>query len=569
MRVRSMAAAVAITALAALALSACSSGDDDDTTDASDEGGGEITWLIEQPWGGLYNTYRPEGSTYYLRQVLAGIVPTAGDFTPDGQWVWSTDLFSEAPSLTAESPQTMVFPIDPDAVWSDGEPIDVDDFRFAWFHNSGREDQCVGCEPADTTGWELIDSIEATDDGRTVTITLQDGAADAEWYAHFAPSPYPAHVAEAEGFDWRTPAGMGDASGYFTTTAPTWSGGPFLLESVVADERAILVPNPRWYGEEEPALDRVVLEVLANPGDWSVAIRNGELDGGAPLAFDPDVLAQLQADGVETTLGSGGGTFDHIELNSAAPGLADPALRRAILTAIDTEALRQRIFGERDGGGDAAPALRTNLFFETSDPRHDDTLAGTGFGSGDLDAARALLADAGYTGTEPGGSLARDGADVPELRFVHGAAKAAFAEVVQAQLAEIGVSVTLTSVAPGDALTTLAGGGFDITAFSLGGGPLVVGAPGQLFRSDSTINFTGIDDAEIDGLIDELGAVVDPDEVAVLVNEIAVLALDHATVLPLWDNPSFAFVRDGYTGIDDNRYSSVRALYDVGTWAPG
>jgi peptide/nickel transport system substrate-binding protein len=564
MRMRAGAALLAMAVLAGTA--ACS---DDDTGasgdggDASGAEGGELTWLVEQPWGGVYNTYRTGGSSYYLRQILAGVVPVAGDFTPEGEWEFSTDLFVEEPSLTAESPQTMVFPVSPDAVWSDGEAIDVDDFRFNWFHNSGREDQCVGCEPADSTGWELVDTIEATDDGKTVTITLQDGAADAEWYAHFGPSVYPAHVAEAAGFDWQTPDGMGQASQHFVTTAPTWSGGPYLLDSVVADERAVLVPNPRWYGATEPKLDRIVLEVIPNPGDWSLAIQNGELDGGAPLAFNPDVLAQLEGDGgVETSVGSGGGTFDHLELNARRPALADLELRRAILTAVDVEQLRQRTFGDT-----VEPALRTNTFFETSDPRHEDVLAATGFGSGDVEGARSILEEAGYTGAEAGGSLAKDGVEVPDLSFLHGPNKVTVAEVVQAQLAEIGITITPTPVVPSEALGTLAAGTFDLAAFSLGGGPLVVGAPGQLFQTGSPINFTKVEDPAIDALIDELRTVVEAERVAELANEIATLALEHATLMTLWDNPSFAFVRDGFVNVRDNRYSSVRALDDAGAWA--
>jgi peptide/nickel transport system substrate-binding protein len=306
----------------------------------------------------------------------------------------------------------------------------------------------------------------------------------------------------------------------------------------------------------------VVLEVIPNPGDWALAIQNGELDGGAPLAFVPDVVAQLEDDAdVETTVGSGGGTFDHLEVNSKSPALADVNLRRAILTAIDTKELRRRTFGDVDA------TLRTNTFFEASSAHHVDLMGPAGFGSGNVDAAREILADAGYSGAEPGGTLAKAGADVPALRFPHGAAKAALVEVVQAQLAQIGLTVTPVSVVVQEFLTTLSGGSFDLAAFSLGGGPLVVGAPGQLFRSDSPVNFTGLAVPEIDELIDRIPSLTDIDEVAELVNQVAEMALEQATVMTLWDNPSFAFVRHGHINVGDNRYSPYRALYDVGAWA--
>ena len=274
------------------------------------------------------------------------------------------------------------------------------------------------------------------------------------------------------------------------------------------------------------------------------------------------MLAQLRKDhDVTTSVGSGGGTFDHLELNSASAALSDPAVRRAVLTTIDTKELRTRTFGN------VAPTLRTNVFFEQSDPRYQDVLAGTGFGSGDVAAARSILRDAGYSGAAPGQSLSKDGKKVPPLRFLHGAAKAALAQVVQSELAQLGLTVTLVPTAATDFLRTLAAGGFDLTAFSFGGGPLVVGAPGQVFRSDSKINFTTLHDPKVDGLIDQLRSVVDPAKVADLVNRIARLAQAQATILPLWDNPSYTFVRHGYRNVRDNRYSSVRALDDVQAWA--
>jgi peptide/nickel transport system substrate-binding protein len=548
----------AVVGVLSLALAACGG-------DARPAGGGELTWAIEQPWGATYNTYRPEGGSYYLRQILAGTTPRTGDFSPDGQWTWSTDLFAQQPSMVATSPQTMKFPISPEAVWSDGEPIDVDDFRFAWFHNSGRGDQCTGCDPASTAGWELVDKIDAADDGRTVTITLRQGVADAEWFAHFEPSRYPAHVAEAEGFDWRTPAGMGRASDHFAKTVPSWSGGPYRLDSAVPDERAILVPNPKWYGKVRPKLDRIVLEVLPNAGDWPVAVQNDELDGGSPLAFNPDVLAQLkQVEGVTTTLGSGGGTWEQVELNAAGPALADLALRRAILTALDTVQARKRIYG------DVEPALRTSHFFEATSPHHDDVLAGTGFGSGDLDAARAILRGAGYTGADPGGSLAKGGVEVPDLRFVVIAGhptRTTFVELVQAQLAAVGITAAPVPVPASSFLRTVSGGEFDLTVFAFDGGPLVVGAPAQLFHSDSPVNFTGVDDPEIDRVIDQIPSLVDLEAVAGAANDVARRAVGHATLLPLWDNPSFLFVRDGFANVQDNRNSSVRAFWNAEAWA--
>jgi peptide/nickel transport system substrate-binding protein len=335
--------------------------------------GGEITWVVEQGWGNQWNTMRPEGASFYLNQVLAGTTPVAGDFLPSGPWAWNLDLFATEPRLITTDPQTAEFVLRPEAVWSDGFAISADDFRFNWFHNSGRADHCEGCDPADTTGWSDVASVEST--GRIVTIALNAGVHDPEWFARFGPSPYPAHVATGAGIDWRTPKGMGAASAYFRDTVPTWSGGPYLIESVVKDQRAILVPNPRWYGKEKPTLTRIVKEVLTNQADWPAALANGEIDGGAPLSYNPDVAQRLRSTtGVSTALGGSGATWEHVELNLKSPALADSALRKAILTALDVKDLRARLFGE------VTPAFRTNPLFPPQSPHNNNVLAATGFG---------------------------------------------------------------------------------------------------------------------------------------------------------------------------------------------
>ena len=451
-----------------------------------------------------------------------------------------------------------------EAVWSDGEPIGADDFRLNWRHNSGRPDHCVGCEPADTTGWAQVASIDASRDGRTVTITLRDGARDLEWFARFGPSTYPAHVAAAAGKDWRTPRGLGAASRYFRDTVPTWSGGPYVIERAVADRRVVLVPNPRWYGRVAPTLDRIVKEVVSDPPSWATAVANGELDGGSPLAFDPDVAQRLRsAAGVSTAIAGQGATWEHVDLNLAGRRLADPVLRRAIFTALDTRKARTRLFGE------TVPALRTNHFFAAGAPHHEDLLAGTGFGSGDVAAARKLLAEAGYTGAAAGETLTKAGRKVPALRFAFLAGhptRGTYVELAQATLREIGIRVTPVGVPGPQFGRTLGTGAFDLVILAFDGGPLFTRQPALYFRSDSPINFSRLADDAIDRVVDAVTEAPTLDDAAGRANELDRRVIAQASMLPLWENPAFAFVRDDYVNVRDNLHSLVRAMYEIGAW---
>ncbi|MGH9224147.1 MAG: ABC transporter family substrate-binding protein [Acidimicrobiales bacterium] len=524
--------------------------------------GGTITWVVEQAWGNQWNTMRPEGASYYLNQVLAGTTPVTGDFQPSGPWAWNLDLFATEPKLVKPDPQTVEFILRPEAVWSDGVPIDADDFRFNWFHNSGRPDQCEGCEPGDTTGWEDVASIETT--GRTVTITLKAGVHDPEWFARFGPSYYPAHIAAKAGIEWRTSKGMGAASAYFRDTVPTWSGGPYLIDSVVKDQRVILVPNPRWYGKEKPTLTRIVKEVLTNQSDWSAALANGELDGGAPLSYNPDVAQRLRSTpGVASALGAGGTRFEHMDLNLKSPALADPALRKAILTAVDVKDVRARLFG------DVIPTFRTNPLFPAQSPFHKDVLAGSGYGTGDLAAARKLLSDAGYTGAAAGQRLAKGGVTVPDLRFAYLSGhptRGPFVEVAQQRLGEIGITATPVAVPGSEYATTLRGGAFDLTIFTTDSGALFTQAASGFYRTGSPVNFARLSDPALDRAADAVLTETDLAAAATHANEVATRIIANASMLPLWDNPSYVFVRDTFVNVRDNPLSAVRAMYNIGSW---
>jgi peptide/nickel transport system substrate-binding protein len=528
--------------------------------------GGEITWLLEQPWGNQWNTMRTGGVSNYLLQTLAGTTPETGTFLPTGEWEWSRDLFVGEPKLVKEDPQTVEFVLRPEAVWSDGVPISVDDFRYNWFHNSGRADQCDGCDAADTTSWSQIDAIESND--RTVTVTYKPGERDAEWFATVGPSRNPAHIATKAGIDWHTPKGMGAASAYFRDTVPTWSGGPYLIQSAVADQRVILVPNPRWYGKQKPALTKVVKEVLTNSADWATALANGELDGGSPFAYDPDVAQRLRSmTDVSSAVSVAGSRFEHVDLNLKSPALADPALRKAILTALSVEDMRARLFG------DLKPAFRTNSLFTQRSPHHVDVLAGSGFGTGDLTAARKLLADAGYTGTGAGQHLTKQGAAVPDLRFTFIAGhptRGTFVEIAQQRLSEIGLTIKPSGVAGASQFASaLRDGAFDFYIGAWDSGPLFVQIPKLLYRSDSGVNFAHLDDPAIDAAADAAVKATDVADAAKRANDVAKRLIADAFTLPLWEAPSFAFVRNTYVNIRDNPMSGYRAMYNLEAWGVG
>lgn len=522
--------------------------------------GGSITWLINQGHDGVYSVLRPEGGSVYLFQMMAGLFPRTGYFAPDGTWVWDFDLLAETPTNEiVDGRQTMVFKVRPEAVWSDGTPISVDDFLWDWYHNSGDESLCIGCNPRSTQGYEDIDSIVGSDEGRTITITLKEGVRSAEWFARYGTISYPAHVS---GEDWRTPEGMGASSEYFLENVPDWSGGPYLVESWDVDERAVFVPNPNWYGEISSTLDTLVKEVVSDQGSWLPALTNGEVDGGAPASFTPDLVEQFRATpATHVGLGSAGAVWEHVDANTVT--LTDAALRQAIFTAIDRADARTRIYG------DLEPPFRNNHIFSQLSPYYSDAMGGTGYGSGDVAAARTILQEAGYTGFDGGTLTAPDGTAVPDVRFAFLATntnRQTFVELAQSYLAEIGITVVPAPTPPADLGTVLVSGDYDLVIFGWAGSPLFTSAPGQFWQSESGSNFGKYASSELDALVAQIPEQTDIAEAARIANEAVEIVLADAYVMPLWDSLNFMFASDRLANVRDNHNSSIRSLYNAQDW---
>ena len=51
----------------------------------------------------------------------------------------------------------------------DGSPITADDFIFNWKFQDGKDCSAADCPVAGTTGYDAIDRITGTDNGKTVT----------------------------------------------------------------------------------------------------------------------------------------------------------------------------------------------------------------------------------------------------------------------------------------------------------------------------------------------------------------------------------------------------------------
>jgi peptide/nickel transport system substrate-binding protein len=588
MHIRKRLISLAAAGLAAgLVLAACGGGDDGDdgsqgfedcaenpTTCNSGEAqdGGEMTWVVTVAPDAWMSGSAAGGSVYSL-QMHDGLLPYVGDGNPDATYRFNMDLLAAEPELLSEDPFSWQLQLNEDAVWSDGTPITADDFIATWYLSTTEESDpyCVGCEPR--VPLDTFESIEGSDDGKTVTITLKEGISDPEYFSEFGVGNIwggilPWHIAEQNGFDLTVPEEVGEYFQWLHETRPTWSGGPWMIVDGELTTEVIKEPNPQWYGEAPP-LETLTIRFLTDPDGWIPALNNDEIHGAAPPDIDPDIVDQLRGtEGVRVNIGSGP-AWEHLDVNLYQSQLQDVELRRAIFTAVSVDEIASRNFGDVYPEYD----LRRNYSFTEAGALADyfvDVVEGTGFGEGNIEEARSILATAGYEGAEEGGTLTLDGETVGPFRLTstdteqRNTAKL----LIQDALSQIGLEVTIeTTDTLGETLAGAQDGAWDLVVFGWSGNPaLWVNNAFQYAGSESPNNFGGYDNPDYDELADQARFAESFDAAAQAANAAYEVLMPDAYILPMYNVPVYVFVTEDYVNVRDNCCSSLRALYNSHQW---
>ncbi|MGH9242991.1 MAG: ABC transporter family substrate-binding protein [Acidimicrobiales bacterium] len=553
-------------------LAAACGGDDDDEggIDTGEEGvsagevdtvevqqGGTVVMAGEQEPTGM-NWLAAEDNAAWTARIMGNVWQGAYRVLPDGEFIPNTDINEF--ELVSEDPQTVEYRIHPDATWNDGTPLTVDDYIFTWESQSKCEEAAELEDPnltynaAGCQGYDVIESIEGTDDGKTVTVTFSEPYAD--WIALFE-AVFPAHGFEA--------AGGGDPiagfnTGYKVETLPATgldtyilSNGPFIVTSHEPGVSTTLEKNPDYWGDDAAAVDEFLVRWITEGTQQAPALQNGEVDVIFPQA-QLDLVQQVQAIPTATPFIGFGTFWEHIDLNQNNAHLAVLEVRQAIAHALDRSEIVTRLPAQFDS---SAEVLNNHIFFP-GDGRYVDNSGE--YAEQDVAAAQALLEEAGYAQGNDGvyahpqnGRLSiritwRD----PNER------RQSTAQLVQAQLAEAGIEVTF---APQPDFEFLDTGNFDLSLFGWTGGTTLAGND-SIYRSTGGQNFSANSNPEIDSLFDEANVELDPDARADLMNQIDELIWADVHSVPLfqvpellaWDNEIGNVIYNGYGGITWNNY---------------
>ncbi|UED85006.1 ABC transporter family substrate-binding protein [Streptomyces profundus] len=342
-----------------LVLSACSSDDNDDdgNDDANGSGGtgGTVTYAMAQPWQN-YNQTTAGANTVANGQVMGQVLSGFWKFgDSDGQPIANEEFGTF--EQVSEDPLQIDYSINPDAVWSDGTPIDCDDVLVWWTAQSGAFDGIFSVPG--TQGIEDTARPECAAGDKDFSLIYDQPYAD--WLTagpgHGNTTMMPAHVlagqsdlteeeflAALQGDD---PAPLEAAAEFYNSG---WqisgelpaeelipSSGPFKLSDYVADQSVTLVRNEAYWGEPAAA-DSVVIRMVAEP-EQVQALQNLEVDIIEPQPT-VDMAEQIAAaEGLESEV-SEEYTYEHLDFNFDNGPFADSIeLREAFALCVPYETL--------------------------------------------------------------------------------------------------------------------------------------------------------------------------------------------------------------------------------------
>ena len=476
-----------------------------------------------------FNNLTAADNLLAARQITRAIYPTCTRSRPDS--IFEPYFCVQLTTVINEDPLVVEYQLREDANWSDGTPVSSADLVYYFENCNESTDDCAATQGYDTAELEVVDN-------KTVRLSWPAGEPFVEYIGLFS-SPFPpAHL----GRDW--------SDGF--REDPGVVAGAFQVDEWNNGSDLTLVPNPTWFGEG-PHIDEVTFRFIIDVSNLPLALQNGEVDVIYPQP-QVDLVDQISAfDGVASTV-TFGPTWEHITFNTTTVPLE---VRRAIALALDRELIvtaLMRPFSE------TAQPLGNRVFVNGQAKYQDNTPSE--FSQRDVAAARAVLEQAGYS-TGGDGVYSKDGTRLSlRIRTTGGnTRREQFQELVQNQLAEAGIEITIDNLPGGEIFGPVFGdqndppvppGDFDLVIFAWVGGPLPAGGALQIFGSGSPSNPGAYADDEANELLSEATITLDFDRQAEILNEADSRMWETLPNIPVYQLPFFLAYNDSLQNLVDN-----------------
>jgi peptide/nickel transport system substrate-binding protein len=372
------------------------------------------------------------GASWGLYTIQEHTMPRTFDFVKkNGTWVETPNILlaGEPTRATVAGKQTVTYKINPDAKWSDGQPITSTDFKYSW-------DQIAnGDDIYDKTGYNQIESVNDTDP-KTAVVTFTSPYAGWKqlWGAFYGVMP--SHILQGQDRS----AAM--ANGY------DWSGGPWIAKWDKGVE-VTLTQNPNWYGTKAK-LDKVIFKFQADTSAEFQAFKNGETKAIYPQP-QLDAVQQIKAGipGANSFFTADTANVEALWMNNEKPPFDSVPVRQAFAYALDRNAIVKKLFGGL-GVDKAVNTINPPILSAYSDPN-----AWAGYNKNLTKVTSLMKGDGWAKGSD--GIWAKNGQKATfEIKSTTGNKRRELTEqILQEQLKAAGFGLTIANQEAGDLFGTI------------------------------------------------------------------------------------------------------------------
>ena len=367
----------------------------------------------------------------------------AGLYTYDKDGNLIPALATDMPEVSEDGTEYTVHMIE--SKWSNGDDLKASDFVYSW-------NRVIDEKTAADYAY-LFDVIDRNDDGTLAVETPDDYTlviklvSPCPYFNDLLAFPtfYPVHQASVEAADTD-----GTVPGKWAQEAGFVCNGAYTLESWNHNESMVYVKNPNFYDAANVTMDELHFMLSADDTAIYAAYNSGDLDYIDTVPNDE--IPSLNGVNPEFGILDNLGTY-YIGFNVNDPVFDGKTEEEAakMREAISLLVYRQFIVenvgqtgqipadsfvpeGMADGNGGV---------FKTADTSYYDA---TATGAGELETAKGLLEEAGYTFTDNGdGTYAVDPAISMTYLTNDGTAHIAVAESVQQDVALLGINLEIKS----------------------------------------------------------------------------------------------------------------------------
>jgi len=441
--------------------------------------------------------------------------------------------------------KTFTFKLRDGLKWSDGKPITVDDYLFAYGEAVKEENDYVGLEDI-----QRIASFSSPDPKTLVVVLKETLAKDVAMSVASGVSPVPKHV--WQGKSWS------DAVANPEILKPTVTSGAYMLKDLNTAEGATFERNPNWF-KGQANFEKIVIKPSQQPTVAYELLKSNQAQWAPAIPPSQYNEAKQNQNLQMFEWNPANGLYRVVEFNLKREPFGDKRVREALSRALSREDMIQ--VAENGLGQPQYTFLNpANTKWYNPDVEKYEF---------DMERSKALLQEAGFK--LDGGRLMNASGQQVRIQVLYpvsSAPRGKIATYMQQQYKQLGIDVEVKGLDANAYFEEAKKKNFDISLGSWGGGSIDpdLGSKGQILSTGQQ-NATGYANPKIDELIKQGSVELDDAKRKAIYAEIQKIVNADLPSFYLYSATSFSPMSKKITGVQPTKLDSLDVNDSLTRWA--